>query len=105
MRTVCTSVMAVLVVVALFWGNCFSCPQVLLSSAQHGCCHRTKAHKTDCNNQGLQNFVKAEKAAPVSSLPVTTALAAPLPEFASISAGVLPVVLFSSSPPLTSLRI
>jgi hypothetical protein len=65
--------MAVLVVVALFWGNCFSCPQLLLSAAQHKCCHRTKAPKSECNTQGLQNFVKAEKAAPASSLPVTVA--------------------------------
>jgi hypothetical protein len=65
--------MAVLVVVALFWGNCFSCPQVLLSAAQHKCCHRSKAPKSECNTQGLQNFVKAEKAAPVASMPVIVA--------------------------------
>jgi len=69
--------MAVLVVVALFWGNCFSCPQVLLSAAQHKCCHRGKAPKSECNTQGLQNFVKAEKAAPAASMPVTAAVIEP----------------------------
>ena len=77
MRALRTSMMALLVMAALFWGNCFSCPQVLLSASQHSCCHRTKAPKTECNTQGLRNFVKAEKAAPVSSLPVTVALIAP----------------------------
>src|SRR5262249_23613020 len=31
MRTLSSSIMAALVVVALFWGNCFSCPQALLA--------------------------------------------------------------------------
>ena len=77
MRAFYTSVMALLVVVALFWGNCYSCPQVLLAAASHGCCHRSKAPKTDCQTQGLRNFVKAEKAAPVASMPVEVAKAAP----------------------------
>src|SRR4051794_13220589 len=51
MRALGTSVMALLVVAALFWGNCFSCPQVLLTASQHGCCHRTKAPKDDCKTQ------------------------------------------------------
>ena len=76
-RALYTSAMALLVVAALFWGNCFSCPQVLLSADQHGCCHRTKVPKPDCKTQGLKNFVKAEKAAPVSLMPVEVATVAP----------------------------
>jgi hypothetical protein len=53
--------MAVLVVAALFWGNCFSCPQLLLTTQRHGCCPHTKSAKTECQTQGLRNFVKAEK--------------------------------------------
>ncbi len=82
MRAFCTSLMALLVMAALFWGNCYSCPQVLLSASAHGCCHRSKAPKTECQTQGLRNFVKAEKAAPVSPMPVTAAIVAPEPEFA-----------------------
>jgi hypothetical protein len=91
MRAFYTSVMALLVVAALFWGNCYSCPQVLLAAASHGCCHRSKAPKTDCQTQGLRNFVKAEKAAPVSSVPMSVAVIAP------------PAVLAESTPALASL--
>ena len=54
--------MAALVVVALFWGNCFSCPQVLLAAQRHHCCPHSKSAGNDCQTQGLRNFVKAEKA-------------------------------------------
>ena len=84
MRALGTSMMALLVVAALFWGNCFSCPQVLLSASQHGCCHRTKAPKDDCKTQGLRNFVQAEKSAPVSIGPEAAAAIAPLMESAEV---------------------
>ena len=32
MRALANSLLAVLVLVALFWGNCFSCPQLLIAS-------------------------------------------------------------------------
>ena len=61
--------MAALVTVALFWGNCLSCPQVMLSlqknKASHDCCKRgQKTAPKSCASQGLQHFVKAEAAAP-----------------------------------------
>jgi hypothetical protein len=68
MRALCNSLMAVLVVVALFWGNCFSCPQILLAAQRHHCCPHSKSGANDCQTQGLRNFVKAEKA--TQSLPV-----------------------------------
>lgn len=62
MRAVSSSIMAVLVVVALFWGNCYSCPQALLTLAAHQpahrCCHPTKAPK-DCPAPTLHNYVKS----------------------------------------------
>jgi len=73
MRAFLNSVMAALVVVALFWGNCFSCPQVLLAAQKHHCCPRGKADShgksdpQDCNTQGLRNFVKADPA-PLAAL-------------------------------------
>ena len=70
MRVISNTVMAALVVAALFLGNCLSCPEVLLASqAQqpaHGCCHRghQPASNPACQSQALQHFVQAEKAAP-----------------------------------------
>lgn len=65
-----SSFMAVLVVAALFWGNCFSCPQVLLAlqshQPAHGCCHRTKPVSTDCHSQGLRHFVQADPQPPAA---------------------------------------
>jgi hypothetical protein len=80
MRTLSNSVMAMLIIAALFWGNCFSCPQLLLAAQKHSCCPHTKSSKTECQTQGLKNFVKSEKSAPA----VSTAIAALIiPEQAS----------------------
>jgi hypothetical protein len=65
--------MAALVVIALFWGNCFSCPQVLLTLTSHqpahDCCKRTqKTTHSNCDSQSLSHFQKADApdAAPVA---------------------------------------
>jgi hypothetical protein len=84
MRAVFNSLMAALVVVALFWGNCFSCPQVLLAAQKHSCCPHGKAGPSECKTQGLRNFVKAEKAAPVSPPAVGMAEAIPAPALAAL---------------------
>jgi hypothetical protein len=79
MRVFSSSVMAALVVVALFWGNCFSCPQALLALASHQrahqCCHKTKA-AADCGTQNLHQYVKADSGTHAPVLPVV-AVAAP----------------------------
>jgi hypothetical protein len=77
MRAVFNSVMAALVVAALFWGNCFSCPQILLAAQKHHCCPHGKADPSECKTQGLRNFVKAEKAAQATPAPVATVAIAP----------------------------
>ena len=81
-RTVSSSIMAALVVVALFWGNCLSCPQALaaLRSQQpvHGCCHKTRPAAPECQSQGLKNFVKAPQGAQAEALPVAPGLVEPL---------------------------
>jgi hypothetical protein len=69
MRKVSSSLLAALVVVALFWGNCLSCPQFLLAAkaagASHECCKRNhqspQPTKTKCETQGLRNFVQNER--------------------------------------------
>ncbi|MBS1859064.1 MAG: hypothetical protein JST11_27070 [Acidobacteria bacterium] len=105
MRAFGTALMAVLVVAALFWGNCYSCPQMLLAKAQHACCHRTKAPKDECATQGLRTFVKAEKAAPVSTLPVTVATIAPPAEHAPVSFTAAPLPVDSAPTLAVPLRI
>ena len=78
MRAVFNSLMAALVVVALFWGNCFSCPQVLLAAQKHSCCPHGKADPSQCKTQGLRNFVEAEKATRIVPAVVETeAIATP----------------------------
>jgi hypothetical protein len=83
MRAISSSIMAALVVVALFWGNCFSCPQALLALTSHQpahqCCHKTKSAAPGCETQNLQQFVKADVSAHTPALPVVAfvSLAAP----------------------------
>jgi len=73
MRSFSNSVLAGLIVAALFWGNCFSCPQLLLSFAQkapHGCCKRSAPVTRTCSTAALKHFVKADPvavAAPVAA--------------------------------------
>ncbi len=61
MRAAFNSLMVALVVTALFWGNCFSCPQILLAAQKHHCCPHGKTGSSECKTQGLRNFVKAEQ--------------------------------------------
>lgn len=70
MRAVSTSFFALLILAALLWGNCFSCPQLLLTAVTqappHSCCkHPGKAPVTsraDCVSLALKHFVKADPA-------------------------------------------
>jgi hypothetical protein len=96
--------MAALIVVALFWGNCLSCPQMLLNAASHNCCHRTKTAGTNCQSQGLQHFLKAAPdvqtpAAPAVA-PVAPAIAVSLPQGALVA----PVEVEHAPPDLLSLH-
>src|SRR5262245_12808796 len=81
MRAAFNSLMAVLVVTALFWGNCFSCPQILLAAQKHHCCPHGKADPTECKTQGLRNFVKADQPAQLAPPAV---VAAPLPQMSAL---------------------
>jgi hypothetical protein len=70
MRAVSNSLLGFLLLGALLWGNCLSCPQLLLSLASHvpahGCCkHPGKQPATsqnDCQSFALRHFVKADPA-------------------------------------------
>lgn len=85
MRQASNFLMAMLIVAALFFGNCLSCPQVMMGLASHqpghGCCHHRSA-RIDCHSQALSHFVKAQNgnAAPVFA-PMGVA-----PEIAAVTA-------------------
>lgn len=106
MRAVFNSLMAALIVVALFWGNCFSCPQILLAAQKHHCCPHGKADPSECKTQGLRNFVKAEKAAPDALAPLATVAIAPPPVTPLLGATlVVPTTPRYTPPDLLPLRI
>jgi len=75
-RTFSTSILAALVICALFWGNCFSCPQMLRQQA-HRCCPHSK--QSNCTNQSLRQFVKADPGSdvPTAAVPVAAVQDAP----------------------------
>ena len=79
MRRVSSSLMTALIVAALFWGNCLSCPQMLLAAATHqpahSCCHKTKSAATTCQSQGLQHFLKASPETQTPAIAVVAAVA------------------------------
>jgi hypothetical protein len=63
MRRVSNILMAALIVSALFFGNCLSCPQMMLAMAghqpAHSCCHHSTP-RIDCHSPVLSHFVKAQ---------------------------------------------
>lgn len=83
-------------VAALFLGNCYSCPQVLMALAEHhaphSCCHHHQPVQTGCQTQTLQHFVKTDAGTLAPSLAVT-AMHAP-----SAAAFVMPAALLSVRP-------
>jgi hypothetical protein len=105
MRAAFNSLMVALVVTALFWGNCFSCPQILLAAQKHHCCPHDKAGPTECKTQGLRNFVKAEQ---ITQIAPPTAIAAVRPQTAALPLSVpaaVPVPAIYTPPDLLPLRI
>ncbi len=85
--------MALLVIAALFWGNCFTCPQ-MLQAAAHGCCQHSKKASQDCSAQSLRNFVKADPAvqdAPAAA-PIAISVQPAAAPLAELVAGPIAVV-------------
>jgi len=68
MRAVSNTLLAFLLLGALFWGNCLSCPQLLFSLASHtpphDCCkhpgNQPAKSQTTCQSLGLKHFVKED---------------------------------------------
>ena len=100
--------MAALIVVALFWGNCLSCPQMLLTVAAHqpahGCCHKTKSAGTNCQSQGLQHFLKAGPEVRTPAVAVVTAVAVAITVSLPQGALATPVEVEHAPPDLLALH-
>jgi hypothetical protein len=108
-RKISNSAMAVLISVALFWGNCFSCPQVLLSlkahQSAHGCCHKTKKTAQGCTSQALQHFVKADPGAHAPAVAGVVAAIEHAPTVARFSESALTPLEHAPPGAFSSLRI
>jgi hypothetical protein len=100
--------MAALIVVALFWGNCLSCPQMLLAVAAHqpahSCCHRTKTAGTSCQSQGLQHFLKTGPEVRTPAVAVVAAVAPASAVTLPQGALVAPVEVVHAPPDLLALH-
>jgi len=100
--------MAALIVVALFWGNCLSCPQMLLAVAAHqpahSCCHRTKTAGTSCQSQGLQHFLKAGPEMQTPAVAVVAAVAPAIAVSLPQGAPVTPIGVEHAAPDLLALH-
>jgi len=70
MRAVSNSLLAFLLLGALLWSNCLSCPQLLLSLASHAPAHDCCNHpgkqpvpsRDNCQSFAVKHFVKADPA-------------------------------------------
>jgi hypothetical protein len=104
MRAISNTFLAALIVAALFWGNCLSCPQMLLAFAHHapshGCC-KHKTAKPECTSQKLRNFIKTD---PGSVAPPQSAVAPAVPALAAmpLETGVSPLPEIFSPPDIHS---
>jgi len=113
MRTFSIPLMVLLVVAALFFGNCFSCPQMLLAWQSHGPLHNCCPHprpqpvSAGCQTQGMQHFVKAgDSAAQPLMVPVAAELAeAPASSVLPNAAFFVPAPAEHAPPGILSLRI
>ena len=109
MRAVSNSLLAALVVAALFWGNCFSCPELLLSlvnKAPHSCCQRHAPRAHACTTNALQHFVKADPvavAAPAAAAPACVAMFTPAPAAQPMPAAAVPLPSPPDLPELNSI--
>ena len=73
MRVISSSVRAALIILALFWGNCLTCPQALMAQT-HRCCHKNKQSSPSCQTQVLRQFVKADPAPHAAPVPLAAEL-------------------------------
>ena len=104
MRTISSSVLAALIIAALFWGNCFSCPQLLLAQA-HSCCHKSKPDGAKCQTQSLRHYVKADPADSAPAVTTVAAVSVPLTARTAVSEAAIPPLPSHTPPDLLSFRV
>jgi predicted amidophosphoribosyltransferase len=105
--------MVLLVVAALFFGNCFSCPQMLLAWQSHRPAHNCCPHpgpqpaSAGCQTQSMQHFVKAgDSAAQPLMVPVAAELVeAPASSVLANADLIVPAPAEHAPPGILSLRI
>ena len=101
--------MAALMVAALFWGNCLSCPKMLLAGS-HSCCKHSKPISGQRCDRHLQQFVKSDSAPQTAAVPMVAALPVAVETAPPAVASEPRVAEYSGSPPerialISSLRI
>jgi len=98
-----------LVIAALFWGNCLSCPQLLLAmrahQPAHDCCKRNQKPATkSCDSQVLQHFLKTETGDQAPAVPAAEAVVAAIAAAAPLVAPVTIETPAHAPPDLLSLH-
>ena len=108
MRVIASSLRAALIIAALFWGNCLTCPQAWMSQSpqRHQCCHKHQQDSATCQTHALQQFVKADpvRYAPVLAAPAIVAVAPSLTLAAVSESACLPDAAEHAPPDLLSLH-
>jgi hypothetical protein len=108
MRAVSNSLLSFLLLAALLWGNCLSCPQVLLSltshTPAHDCCKPTGKvpvkSQNNCQSFALQHFVKADPASQARLQPAAYAhVAVTDTQAVAPAARAIVIVVIQHSPP------
>jgi hypothetical protein len=111
MRTFSIPLTVLLVVAALFFGNCFSCPQMLLAGQSHrpahNCCPHPQPASAGCQTQAVQHFVKAGDSGAQPLMAPVAAGIVEVPASAVVSSAPVLVPTFAEHAPpgVFSLRI
>jgi hypothetical protein len=93
-----SALMVLLAVVALLWGNCLSCPQMIMGGqgGSHSCCHKPQPAQAKCHTQDMQHFVNAQTHAPVA--PVVLGLSTTPEVELALSEVIAPAVILHAPP-------
>lgn len=93
---------AILAVIALFFGNCLTCPQM---AASHNCCHgNQRCHHNQpvtqvCQAQALHQFVKGDKVDSAVTLSVVSLAAQTVGRLGAAAPGDAAIALPEYAPP------
>jgi hypothetical protein len=104
MRALSTVFTVALIVTALLWGNCLSCPQFIQAST-HKCCPKNQQPDSKCTNEVLRSFVKASPQADAAPAPdAAPALLVAAPPVTPVDRAAVTIAPQPSPPDLQSLH-